>query len=812
MTSPTVLVDLRACQFNGDRGIPAYAQSLTAELIRRPTGMRWLLLRDPRWPLPSRADELGAHASWCTVADLAGPHPPPIDAVFTGCFFLPQRGCGADFLLPACLRRQRPRRLGIVYDLVPLLFPDRYLAADRTRRQYLDALAAMRQSDQLFAISRASRHDAIRHAAVDPARIDCIYGDIDHRKRVLMERPAAATAGLPAAHGLTGRYCLCIGGDDWRKNMEAAVAAFARFHATHPDHQLAIVCTLSEQRIAALRQVAAAAGLPQHALICTGYVSDEALVGLMQHAEMLVYPSLYEGLGLPVLEAHACGIPVVGSATSSIAELVLPELGCDPAQPASIAAAMTRLAASPILRSRSLAHGRRLLAEELGWDRAADRIIDRIIERLTPRRPAAARPRTSQPGPARHRLAVVAALPPARTGIAVYTLAHLQAGRWETVFYEAGPALRPAPQPELLPGNAVVPAEAAAAALQRDRHDTAIFVLGNSPHHVKVLEALMRSRGTAPRRLAYLHEAALDGLFKAWLGAEAARLPAAASVATSVPWIRAALEAKPAVGSCLRFLAERGELDGLIVNSAACRELIRAAIGSLADRWTIECAFLPVTRSTEPTARPRPLAATHPLRIGSFGLAADSKRLDLLAQAAGVLARRQTVELVIAGWEASRYCRRLQIPPAVRQEVIDAPDDASLAAAMQRVHVAVQLRSPTFGESSGAVSHLLGLGTPLVVADVGSFSELPAELATRVAAGCTADDLALAIEAAARRRPTAAEQAAILVDWSAEAFEDRLLDILEPATPSLATAAPGTPLRRPHVRQPAAAVPAGRGS
>jgi len=82
MTSPMVLVDLRACQFNGDRGIPAYAQSLTAELIRRPTGMRWLLLRDPRWPLPSRADELGAHASWCTVADLAGPHPPPIDAVF----------------------------------------------------------------------------------------------------------------------------------------------------------------------------------------------------------------------------------------------------------------------------------------------------------------------------------------------------------------------------------------------------------------------------------------------------------------------------------------------------------------------------------------------------------------------------------------------------------------------------------------------------------------------------------------------------------------------------------------------------------
>jgi glycosyltransferase involved in cell wall biosynthesis len=64
--------------------------------------------------------------------------------------------------------------------------------------------------------------------------------------------------------------------------------------------------------------------------VFTGFVSDEDLVGLVRHAALLVYPSLYEGLGLPVLEAYACGTPVVGSDTSSIAELVLPELACDP--------------------------------------------------------------------------------------------------------------------------------------------------------------------------------------------------------------------------------------------------------------------------------------------------------------------------------------------------------------------------------------------------------------------------------------------------------------------------------------------------
>ena len=80
------------------------------------------------------------------------------------------------------------------------------------------------------------------------------------------------------------------------------------------------------------------------AVICTGYVSTE---GLVRHATMLVYPSLYEGRGLPVLEAYGCGVPAVGSATSSVVELVISELAFNPAEPASIAAAMHRLLAKP---------------------------------------------------------------------------------------------------------------------------------------------------------------------------------------------------------------------------------------------------------------------------------------------------------------------------------------------------------------------------------------------------------------------------------------------------------------------------------
>lgn len=782
MSSRTILVDLRGCQFNGDRGIPAYAQSLALELTRGHPRHRWLLLRDDRWPPPNRADELAAHATWCTAADLDGRSAPAIDDVLTGCFFLPHHGCGADYLLPGWLRRQAPRRLGIVYDLVPLLFPERYLARERARRQYLDALGVLRQSDELFTISHATRRDTIRHAAVDPRRVTCIYGDIDHAKRDLAARPAAATADVPARHGLTGPYCIYVGGDDWRKNMETAVRAFARFWQQHAGTQLAIVCKLSAARIAALREVATAAGLPEAAVVFTGFVSDDDLVGLVRHAALLVYPSLYEGLGLPVLEAYACGTPVVGSDTSSIAELVLPELVCDPQQPEAIAAAMGRLAASPELRERSLAFGRRLLEDELGWSRAAERVMERIEwprmgRGLRP--PGAPRP-TATNEAKKPRVAVVAALPPARTGIAPYTLEHLQNDRWQTTFYEASAAVRVAPQARLLTGNRVLPSEVFPVAAARGLHDAAIFVLGNSAHHVKVLDALMASRGSGPRRLAYLHEAALEALCKAWLGPawldDAASDPPAPPGNAPLPaWIARALAAKPALASCLRLVVERGELDGLLVNSIACRDLIRGVLGPLVETLPIEVLHLPVDTDLEPSPAmtgPGP-PGDAPLRIGSFGMAGDTKQLDVLARAVARLRGRRPVHLVIAGWEARRGCRRLGLA-ADGLEILDGPDDDALLAAMRGVDVAVQLRSPTFGESSGVVNQLLALGTPLVITGEGSFAALPADVAAFVAADCPPAELAVAIEAAATRRLTPERHREILAARSAAAFATRL--------------------------------------
>jgi glycosyltransferase involved in cell wall biosynthesis len=570
----TILSDLRSAQWNGDRGIAAYSQSLVLQLCRQYPEHRHLFLWDDRLPPPLRTDELAEHGEWWLEPALAERFDGRIDSVLTTCFFLPDFGRGSEYIFPRWLRLHQPHRLGIVYDLIPHLFPEKYFPTPQSRGVYLQSLRLMREYDHLFAISQATRHDTIRHAGVDAARVHCVYGDIDQRKRAIIE-----AGGDPAAaerHGLRQPFALYIGGEDWRKNMDAMVRAFAHFQRRHPDHQLAIVCTLAAERKAALESLAASLGMRPGSVVCTGYVSDEELVGILRRAEMMVFPSLYEGLGLPVLEAHGCGVPVVGSNTSSVAELVIPELSCDPRQPESIAAAMERLHGTPSLRAQSVAHGQQLL-ESLGWKVAAADVMATLTDR----------PRVGQAatGPA---VAVVAAQPPDDRGSKLQ--AGLESSGWRTDFFVTGAGPRGAASQPLLSGNRHLPVEVLRKAIESGNYGTVLFVLGNSAADVPILKALMQTRlGCGSRRIAYLHDGDLTALVEAFLGEPLIR--EAGSVGRDgVPWMRGTGEPASAAAGSLRFLLETGALDGLVVASHDSRDALRTLLGSDATRWAIDVA------------------------------------------------------------------------------------------------------------------------------------------------------------------------------------------------------------------------------
>ena len=199
----TILSDLRSAQWNGDRGIASYAQSLVLQMSRDQPEHRHLFLWDDRLPAPLRTEELAQHGEWWLESSLASGCDSRIDSVLTTCFFMPQFGRGCEYIFPHWLKAHQPHRLGVVYDLIPHLFPEKYFSTPQSRVPYLQALRLMREYDHLFAISQATRHDTIRHAGVDPTRVHCVYGDIDHSKRVLIEAGGDAVAA--ARHAARAR-------------------------------------------------------------------------------------------------------------------------------------------------------------------------------------------------------------------------------------------------------------------------------------------------------------------------------------------------------------------------------------------------------------------------------------------------------------------------------------------------------------------------------------------------------------------------------------------------------------------------------
>jgi glycosyltransferase involved in cell wall biosynthesis len=775
----TFLVDLRVCHFYQERGIPAYAQSLVLQFCKQHPKDRFIFWHLPDSPLPKRHKELEAFGVWRTESSLEADRDLQIDVLLTTCFFMPLHGRGEEYLYPLWMRRHAPRTMGIVYDLIPYLFQDRYLTTPATLEPYLQSLALLRTYDHLFAISEASRQDTIHFAGIDPARIHTIPGDIDDQKQALLKRPR--NPEIPARFKLADPYLLYIGGEDWRKNMEGLVREFSKFATTHPQWQLAVVCGMSDTRKAFYKGVAAECGLAADRVVCTGLVSDEELVGLAQNAKAMVFPSFYEGLGLPILEAYAAGIPVLGSDNSSIRDLVHPACRFTPGVEGSIAAALANFVNNRGLQQTSLAYGLETL-KTLGWDRSADILSAAIAEK----------PR-SRPMPARSKplLAIHGALPPDQSGIAHYSLATLQSDLWTTHFFTHLPlALHADPKTYegLRAGNRVFPHAVYRIAARQQAYQTALFVLGNSLHNLEVLKALLEAREcNGPARWVYLHEANLVGLWRAYFSRHEDELCAFfrhhyPEQPTSKADLQAPICQQPDRPQGVRPLLRMAKPDGILVNSEACKQRILEDMGEHALDIPIQVLVLPILEPAEAAPASELKRDASILRVGHFGIPAPSKHPELLAEAMAILARKRAVSLTFAGFEVNEYSQKHRLQEIFPAHLLDAPSDEALAQAMARVDVGVQLRFPTIGECSGVVQQLMGLRKPVVVTDAGSYAELPEALALKVPPGVTAQALADAIETAFQRDGSTEAVRTAADAYSQKAFAQRLLAVLAPSS------------------------------
>ena len=250
-------------------------------------------------------------------------------------------------------------------DLIPLVRPETQPAWKRAIFTACFADAASR-AERLVAISESTRRDVCERFGVDPARIDVIPLAADDR---FSPAPADAVAALRARLDLTAPFVLYVGSNKPHKNLVRLVEAFRIVAEARPDLRL-VVAGVWDPRYEEPRARARDLGLGQRVRFL-GPVADADLPALYSAARVFAFPSLYEGFGLPVLEAMRCGAPVVTSATSSLPEVVGDAgITVDPNDAAAIADALARVIDDDGLHD-DLARRAVARAGEFTWRRAA---------------------------------------------------------------------------------------------------------------------------------------------------------------------------------------------------------------------------------------------------------------------------------------------------------------------------------------------------------------------------------------------------------------------------------------------------------
>jgi glycosyltransferase involved in cell wall biosynthesis len=230
-------------------------------------------------------------------------------------------------------------------------------------------------------VSEASKRDILRYFHIPESRIDVIYNAIDDRFWVppdpdQMER-------VRERYQLNAPFILYAGNIKPHKNLERLIEAFhlLRHDEALKDVQLLIIGD-EISKYAMLRRAVHRHKLHKHVRFF-GFVSNETLAALYRLAAVFVFPSLYEGFGLPPLEAMASGTPVITSNVSSLPEVVGDAaLMIDPYEPSAIADAMRRVLADPDLRASLRAKGL-ARAREFSWERSIKRVRDIYHEVLT---------------------------------------------------------------------------------------------------------------------------------------------------------------------------------------------------------------------------------------------------------------------------------------------------------------------------------------------------------------------------------------------------------------------------------------------
>jgi len=756
-----ITIDLQACQTESRlRGIGRYAMGLTKALLAgRREQDEYLLGVDKTYPatIGDIHRELEPVGGYAGLLGYAYPKPTrahgPEDALRPAAeALIRQRYSAASsdvihvnslfegFIEHAGGLGQLARMPGAVssvtlYDLIPEIFPQLYLGAADQRWWYRRKLLDLCQFDSILCISEATKADAMRLLGIPEEKLAVIYAGVDEH---FFETPAADQgAAVKHQFGIRDRFVLYTGNGDLRKNLRGAVEAFAAVPREQRRGVQLVLNQVGDER--SVRQAASRAGLGSDDLVITGRVSDRALKQLFRACDVFFFPSLYEGFGLPVLEAMACGAAAIAGDNSSLPEVVgRKDALFDASSVSDSAACLARVLGDEGLRQSLRESGLRR-AREFTWERTAQLTRQAWADAVERR----ARRDTLAPVERRLKIALVTPMRPEQTGIADYIAELLPAltMRMDVDIYTSADV------------SAVKDAAGAGRVLswrelraRAANYDQVIYQFGNSPFHSHMVELLDQVPG-----LVVLHDFFLSSMLSNMdeIGASAGLFPqelerSHGRGAVALLDRDGVLDARRAFPASRRIV-ERA--DAVVVHSDHAIEMAQRFFPAVGRGPLLRVAMPQIVRPVPADAeRERARAAVgagaDETLVVTFGFVADTKlNLETLqALADPRLAGRSDLRFVfVGGMPGDEYGRAVGAaieahPLRARIQVTDFVSAERYELYQRAADIAIQLRQHSRGETSKSVLDCMSHGVAVIVNDYGSFAELPDSAVAKVAA------------------------------------------------------------------------------
>jgi glycosyltransferase involved in cell wall biosynthesis len=376
---PRIGIDARKL---ADFGIGSYIRNLIEAIARRPESQRYRFrVYAPEAesaalpPLPEHFEVVAEESPGYSIAELTG---------FAWRLWRDRLDLfhATHYVIPPLARA---RAVVTIHDIIHVLYPQ--FLPNRGALLYARVMIrrALRRADRIITVSYNSKRDLVDYFGIPPSRVEVIYNGVAGRFRP--DVPPAERDRVAERYALPRPYLLFLGGEKPHKNVRNVLRAFAEARRERAlPHSLVLAGPMPKNR-SRVEALIAALDLGDR-VVRTGVVPEEDLPGLFAGADAFLYPTLYEGFGLPVAEAMACGIPVLTSSTSALQEIAGGYAYLvDPMDVDAIARGIGDLATDAARRAEFGDLGRRRAAD-FSWDRAAEATLRVYAEALAVRHPA----------------------------------------------------------------------------------------------------------------------------------------------------------------------------------------------------------------------------------------------------------------------------------------------------------------------------------------------------------------------------------------------------------------------------------------